>query len=342
MRKLSQHCRRLVPSLFFPVIVLAACSVRQLEFVPDSQLEMSEGDSNTGATSSSAGSKNKAGSGSGGSSSMGGKTSTAGTSSGGTTTVGGTGTAGSPPQGGMGGMGGMPPMTCPTVRSAKNQPLIDDFEDGNAGLPMPMMGGRAGGWYVVSDDMSPMATLTPPADPTRPPNPVMPGYVDPNMMMPGMMGYALRLNGRGFRGWGAEIATNFLFIPELGKACPYYIEGFQGIRFFIKGQVADDVVRFGLATQETVDIKSGGFCDPDKTKCYDTFSYEISPVPTDWTQVSIPFAKLEQLQGSMMGLNLTHVIGIEFAVHGAQNTTTGICPDNLCAFDLWIDQIEFF
>lgn len=332
---LSKSSRRLAPSLLLSVIVLGACSVRQLTFVPDSELEE---DANTGGTSSTVstgGTKNTAGKGSGGSSTTtGGKTSMAGSESGGTTSVAGSGTGGSAPPGGS---GGMPPLTqCPTPHSPQNQPLIDDFEDGNAGLPMPMMGGRAGGWYVVTDGT--MGIVMPAADPTRPPNPDRPGY---DAAMNGMQGYALHLSGGGFKDWGADIATNFLYVPELRKPCPYYIEGFQGIRFYIKGNVADGFIRFSLQTQETTDVANGGFCDPDKVKCYNNFSKEI-PITMDWKQQAVRFTELKQAAGSMMDLNLTHALGIEFIAHGATSTPMGTCPDNLCTFDFWVDQIEFF
>lgn len=329
---LSKPIRRLAPGLC-TLTLLGACSVRQLSFVPDSELE---DDSNTSGTSSvSTGGKNSSGgkSSSGGSDSGGSATTTGGkTSTGGTTSMSGSNAGGSGPQGGM---GGMPPLTqCPTPHSPKNQPLIDDFEDGNAGLPMPMMGGRSGGWYIITDGT--MGITQPEAG--KPPNPDRPGY---DAAMNGMQGAALHFSGGGFTDWGADIATNLLYIPELRKACPYYIEGFQGIRFFIKGFSADGFVRFNLSTQETATIADGGFCDPDKVKCYDQFSKEV-PVSMDWKQQAVRFTELKQLGGSMMDLNLTHAMGIEFVAHGAASTANGTCPDNLCAFDFWVDQIEFF
>jgi hypothetical protein len=234
-------------------------------------------------------------------------------------------------------MGGMPPLTqCPTPHSPKDQPLIDDFEDGNAGLPMPMMGGRAGGWYVVTDGT--MGMVVPPADPNKPPNPDRPGY---DAAMNGMAGYALHLSGGGFQDWGATIGTDLLHLPELDKRCPYYIEGFQGIRFFIKGNVADGFVRFTLLTQETADLANGGFCDPARVKCFDNFGKEV-PVGMGWKQEFVRFTELRQAGGSMMDLNVTHALAIEFAAHGAKSTPTGTCPDGKCAFDFWVDQLEFF
>jgi hypothetical protein len=235
----------------------------------------------------------------------------------------------------MAGMAGMPGGMCPTVRAIKEQPLIDDFEDGNAGLPMPMMGGRAGGWWIVTDPDSPMATIMPPADPTRPPNPDKPGY--------NMTSYAMHVKGSGFRGWGASVGATLLSIPDRATPCPYDLSAFAGggIRFYLKGTTGDGIVRFGLQTQETSTVADGGFCDPTKQECYDVFSYEV-PVSMMWTQVSVPFAKLEQLNGQMMDKNLAHELAIEFAVHGAANTQSGTCVDPLCSFDLWIDQIELF
>jgi hypothetical protein len=347
----SKRTRKLSP--LFALVSLgaaAACSVEDLKFVPDSELQAPDegdaGETSSGGSNGKAGGSSKAGT---SSNHGGGGSSAAGAATGGTNNVaglggvGGIGAGGMPPLGGAGGTGmaGMPQM-CPGVRAPRDQPLIDDFEDGNAGLPnMPMMGGRAGGWYVVSDGTM-GGMVMPPADPNRPPNPDKPGAP-----MNGVMtSYALHLGGYGFKKWGVTVATSFSNVPGRTLPCPYDVSAFGpdgGIRFYIKGNVFDKVVRFGLRTQETTPVADGGFCDPDKMLCYDVHSSEIT-VPAGWTQISVPFSKLRQLQGSMMGLNLAHVIGIEFAVHGMDSVPSGTCPDpgGTCAFDFWVDQIEFF
>jgi len=220
----------------------------------------------------------------------------------------------------------------PTVQGNVAEPLIDGFEDGNAGLEMK--GGRAGGWYVLSDGtMPPTAMIMPPADPSMPPNPVCNGA--------GFMSKcAMRLTGGGFRAWGASIGTNFLHVPNRMLPCPYDVSQYVGVRFQIKGYVADNIVRVGVFTTDTVTIPNGGTCDDTKQKCYDNFSIEISPTGM-WNLIQVPFDDLRQLQGGMMKLNRAHVLGLEFGVHGGGSVAGGACPDS-CNFDFWIDNVEFY
>lgn len=336
----SRQLRNVSPLL--ALVVVAACSVEDLQFVPDSELAMAgAGDVGSGATTSNAGKGNTSSG-----SSTGGTTSEGGDDSGGTTSAGsdmggssalagraGAATGGMPPLGGMGGMGGMGMVACPAgARAYKDQPLIDDFEDGNGGLPMPMMGGRAGSWYVVTDANSPMAVLFPPADKT--PNPIMMGFSSK---------FGMNFNGHGFRGWGVSLATNMLTIPDRKWPCAYDVSAHTGVKFVLRGAVADNTVRFGVTTVETTSLEFGGSCDPMRETCYDVFSYEINPVPAMWTQFTIPFDKLQQLNGGTMDFDRSHVFGIEFAVHGAQSSQGGVCVDGgQCKFDVWIDTVEFY
>ncbi len=205
----------------------------------------------------------------------------------------------------------------------RGEPLIDDFEDGNAGLPMK--GGRAGGWYSTNDGSG---QQMPPAG--MPPNPlqnVFQTQVDPSK-------YALHTLGGGFRIWGADVGISFLSIPNRVQPCPTTSHRILVLRFSVRGNVSDDILRVSILTVETDTVEQGGTCVPVGAKmCDDHYSYLYGPIPNEWTVVSIPFTKLAQQQfGVTEPWNPQHALGIEFGVHAGQASS----------FDLWIDDVTFY
>lgn len=335
-RMASKQLRGLAQLLGLTLVV--ACSVEDLQFVPDSELEMpDEGDAGTGATHSSggsgtsnkAGSSNKAGTdaGTGGSSSSTGGKAIGGGSTGGNSALagrGGSDVAGGPPLGGSGGGTTMP--ECPTPAGDPMQPLLDDFNDMNAGLPMPMMAGRAGGWYITADGTG--GKLTQPTDMLNlPPNPVeKPDF--------NMKGYALRFAGSGFSDWGVALGVTLLNVPGR-PPCPYDLSRHSTISFWIRGTVTPSMgvteqFRVNLVTTETADMQRGGTCDSARERCFDNYQMTFNDITPTWKQVVMKFADFKQQGfGTVKPKDMHHVMNIEFAVP-AHNT-----------FDISLDQIEF-
>lgn len=251
-----------------------------------------------GATSATAGSagSGKAGSGSGG------------------MLTGGAGGAGMQVGAGAPAVGGA--VMCPLVSSNPMDALVDDFEDGDAGLPM--RGGRVGGWYIATDGTGVLEV--PATDPNMPPALSRPGYDG--------RGYAFRAEGGYFTDWGAVMGVSLL-APPGRPLCPYDVTPQRAVTFYLKAAVSDDELRVNLPTTETLDKALGGTCQTSE-KCDDHFGITLTGLPVVWTQVTVPFDKLTQAGwGTAKRLDLRHVLDIEFSLKAS---TT---------FDVWIDQVEF-
>jgi hypothetical protein len=210
--------------------------------------------------------------------------------------------------------GGMPAM-CPLVSSDPRDTLIDDFHQGDTLLPAH--GGRTGGWYIFSDGTG---MLTP--TPGQPPSPARPGYDG--------AGYALRMTGADLTDWGAGLGVTLLSVPGR-PPCRYDATPQAGLRFYFKGVVADDdTLRVNFVTEETLQVANGGRC-PTTDECDAHYGLDISPVPADWELIEVPIAELAQPSwGTRKPLDLRHLLGFEFNVRVNS------------AFDVWIDQVEFY
>jgi hypothetical protein len=318
--------------------VLAACSVdtSDLHFVPDEALTATAGNLGTGDTGSGATGADDAGGaatsggspGTGGSGNKAGATGKAGagTGTGGVNTAGAPGTAGFTNGGNqpLGGMGGMP-LNCPGAVANRNEPLIDNFDDGDPGLPLPPLGGRVGGWFVVNDG-SAFGTQVPPAnDPTRPPKPVAPGFDG--------RGYALVTNGKGFMQWGAGLGMTFSNGPNM-KACVYDAAIHAGIRFRAMGSITgpDPLLHVHVVTTDVADREHSGNCDALNEKCYDNFNFDVALTGAGkWQEVIVPFAEVKQAGwGAPKKFYPNHLLNLEF-VAGVD-----------ASFDFAIDQVEFY
>lgn len=314
--------------------ILAACSVdtSDVHFVPDDVLNATGdagklGTGNTGTGADDAGGADTGGStGTGGSGNKAGTTGKAGAGTGGVNTAGNTGTAGAPNGGNppLGGMGGMP-LNCPMAVANRNEPLIDNFDDGDPGLPMPPLGGRVGGWFVVNDG-STSGTQTPPAnDPTRPPKPTPPGFDG--------KGFALFTQGKGFVDWGAGLGMTFSNGPAM-KACVYDASIHVGIRFRTFGKVTgpDPYLHIHVVTTDVADREHSGTCDAMNEKCYDNFNFDVRlPGVGVWEEHAVPFTDFKQAGwGAPKKFYPNHLLNLEFvAGPGAE-------------FEFGIDQVEFY
>ena len=318
--------------------ILAACSVdtSDVHFVPDDALDASgdagklgtgnTGTGNTGADDAGGAPDTGGSPGTGGTGNKAGTTGKAGatTGTGGVNTAGTQGTAGA--NGGnapFGGMGGMP-LTCPGAVANRNEPLIDGFVDGDPGLPMPPLGGRVGGWFVVNDGTA-GATQVPPNDPARPPKPVAPGFDGKD--------YALATNGKGFLDWGAGLGMTFSNGPNM-KPCAYDASIHAGIRFQVVGSIAgpDPYLHVHVVTTDVADREHSGMCDALQEKCYDNFNYDVTLTGTGkWQVVTVPFSELKQAGwGTPKKFYPNHLLNLEFVA--------GVGA----SFDFAIDQVEFY
>lgn len=315
--------------------ILAACSVdtSDIHFVPDDALSATGdagklGTGNTGNTGAddAGGAPDTGGSPSTGGTGGTGSTGKAGaaTGTGGVNAAGNQGTAGATGGGApLGGMGGMP-LNCPGAVANRNEPLIDNFDDGDPGLPMPPLGGRVGGWFVVNDGTT-GATQVPPNDPSRPPRPVSPGFDG--------KGYALATNGKGFLDWGAGLGMTFSNGPSM-KPCAYDASVHTGIRFRAVGAITgpDPYLHVHIVTTDVADREHSGNCDATVEKCYDNFNYDaILDGAGKWQEFMVPFSDFKQGGwGTPRKFYANHLLNLEFVANAG---TT---------FDFAIDQVEFY
>lgn len=291
--------------------LLAACSVdtSDITFIRDEAFD--EGGVGNGGVVGNAGvlnggALNKAGSD--------GKAGSGGAATGGSKLTAGSDAGGSEPVGGTGGAGGSMAMDCPMVAGAADQTLLDNFEDGDAGLPM--VGGRRGGWYLANDGTG---MQMPMLGANMPPNPTTPGAM--------MTSYAMRTSGSGFTVWGASVGLVLLFGPPGRAPCPYDLSNYRGLRLFVRGTIADSVLRVQIPTVDTHQPAQGGTC---MDSCGDHYGKEVMVTPS-WGQVNVDFNQMtQQGHGREFPFDLSKALNIEFAVHPNGN------------FDFWIDQIEFY
>ncbi len=258
-------------------------------------------------------------------SSTGGKSSTSGASSGGKVATGGAGGASGRGGASSGGTSVLPTSGSSTAgdndagspepgtggsATVPNPLLIDDFEDGNAAILAQQ--GRSGSWYVANDGkgmQTPPASLSP--SPLEPPRAASP--------------HGAHTFGGPFLTWGALIGTTFASSGNTGIA--YDVSGYQGVRFWVRygGALPNPAkqVRFSLRTPATI---------MGCTVCGDHFGAAI-PLTAQWVQVEVPFATLKQsgYGRPVLGTpDLKHAMGMEL-----------LFPANV-AFDLWIDDVEFY
>jgi hypothetical protein len=195
-----------------------------------------------------------------------------------------------------------------------NPLLIDDFEDGDAAILV--LQGRSGSWYVANDGKG---QQTPPSG-----MPLAPSTLAPSR---GASAHGAHTFGGPFLTWGALIGTTLASSGDSGVA--YDVSSHQGVRLWVRygGAFPNPAkqVRLNLRTPATI---TGGSC----TVCSDHFGAAI-PLTAQWVQVEVPFTGLKQtgygrpLLGSP---DLKRAMGIEL-----------LFPVNV-AFDLWIDDVEFY
>jgi Carbohydrate binding domain (family 11) len=267
---------------------------------------------NTGGASTSSGGVQGGGASSGGSpagTSMGAAAGTAAASG-----TGGTADGGAAPEA-LGGASGTGAAGAPPVVPA--EPLVDDFEDGDAALPQRE--GRSGSWYAANDGS--FGGMQIPANGAD----VVPALLSPKR---GESARGLHTQGGPFATWGAMIGTAFATSGD--EPVPYDLSRYQGLKIWLRASASNPYatkkVRLNLPTTETTE--GAGNC----TTCDDHFGLDIT-LTTQWAQIDVPFASLKQRgfgRPTTTKLDLTQALGVEL-LFGAN-----------VSFDLWVDDVELY
>ncbi len=206
------------------------------------------------------------------------------------------------------------PDTGGTGAGFANPLLVDDFEDGNQAIVEQQ--GRNGSWYVANDGKG---TQTPHAD-----TPLLPSLLEPPRAASTR---AAHTYGGPFPTWGALIGTTFASDGDIGVA--YDLSRHQGLRLWVRGGgMVPNAVKMTRLSMRTPATIMGGGC----TVCSDHFGVPI-PLTSQWTQIEVPFSTFKQIgygRPILPGPDLNHALGIEL-----------LFPANV-AFDLWIDDVEFY
>jgi len=210
--------------------------------------------------------------------------------------------------------------------------LIDDMEDGDERLPIPLRDGRSGHWATYNDG-APATEQWPQAQ----------GFFVMSAISPprGSSTYAARTYGRGLQtstGWASMEMSVMATIgnPDVDAGSRaadaglpqglYDASVYKGITLYARvGDNSQKELRLNVATLQT--LPQGGVC----TMCYDSFG-KILSLGTEWKQIVLPFAELSQrgFGDPVSFFDSAHVYTIDFAFVGPQ------------AFDLWIDDVAFY
>jgi endoglucanase len=187
---------------------------------------------------------------------------------------------------------------------------IDDSEDNNNQVAMKK--GRSGYWYTFMDKAG--STMTPAAGGTFT---MSPGGANGS-------GYAAHVSGKVGTGQVVYAGVGFNFVDPKG---PYDATAYKGISFWAKAGSAGTKVRLKVPDGDT---------DPDGkvcTACFNDFGADLE-LTTTWTQYTVPFAGMAQLQGwgepHPAGLAPGKLYGVQWQV-----STPG------AAYDVWVDDVAF-
>jgi hypothetical protein len=193
----------------------------------------------------------------------------------------------------------------PAMRAQGNDPLIDDFEDGDPRIaPLEH---RAGFWSASNDNTATQRpTLRGPLSMAR---------------IPGGRGtsqFALHTSGGRFTKWGALLAADFS-----PRRC-YDASVYAGLTFFARGRGSINVV---AKMTQVAPEEYGGSCKHD---CYDSHHVTIS-LSNDWKEQRVTWAELQQKGfGQIVPFDPRSLLSLEFSVAPEQTP-----------FDFWVDDVRF-
>lgn len=193
--------------------------------------------------------------------------------------------------------------TCTPTTGTGQNPLIDDFEDGDEVLTPRE--GLNGAWYQyeqsAGDHHLTITELTTPRLDSR---------------------WAAHTAGSDHGEWaGIGVA--------LSAGCVYDASRYVGVHFWIRGQSAPIYV--ALLTPGVIPYSQGGTCTKEEEGlCWDAYRASIT-VTEQWREVFIPFSSFEQLgYGPNAGaIDLTRLESLQFQSQPS-------------AFELWIDDVSFY
>jgi len=193
----------------------------------------------------------------------------------------------------------------PAMRAAGSQPLIDDFEDGDARIaPLEH---RAGFWSASNDNT---ATQRP-----------VPGGPLATARIAGARGsshFALHTNGGKFTKWGAMLVADFS-----ARRC-YDASAYAGLTFWARGRGSFNVV---AKMTQTAPEEYGGSCSHD---CFDSHRIAV-PLSSNWREVRVTWAELKQRGfGQIVPFDARSLLSLEFSVDPEQTP-----------FDFWVDDVSF-
>jgi len=202
-----------------------------------------------------------------------------------------------------------PSVRCPDEpRRARDQPLIDDLEDGN--IQIPEFDGRMGGWYIYDDGTggrqqpSPLRVTTESA---------------------AVGTTAIRTYGEGFTSWGAAIGLAFT-ISELDYGnCPYDASAYDGVSFWARGS---GTIRFHISTMDTATVEEGGRCTGEK--CWDDYGIELA-LEDEWQHFVV---RWEDLARGGWGVDSEFDPRELLLMHWQQ--------EHALEFDTWVDDLRFY
>ncbi len=193
----------------------------------------------------------------------------------------------------------------PAMRAAGSEPLIDDFEDGDARIAL--LEHRAGIWSASNDNTGTQRpALQGPLSMTR---------------IPGGRGasqFALHGSGGKFTKWGASFAA------DLSARRCYDASTYGGLRFWARGRGSLNVA---AKMTQIAPEEYGGSCTHG---CSDSHRVTV-PLASTWQEQRVTWAVFEQKGfGQVVPFDPRSLLSLEFTV-GPEQTP----------FDFWIDDLRF-
>lgn len=193
----------------------------------------------------------------------------------------------------------------PVVAGSGRQPLIDDFEDGDARVLVT--DNRAGYWLAYSDGTGQQVPRK--------------GVVPTASRIPGGRGdsvFGLHSTGTRFAKWGAILAV------ELSPRRCYDASFYAGVSFWARGRAT---LRVAAKMTQVVGEEFGGSCTKD---CSDTHGALRTLTPS-WTKYVLYWSELQQRGfGAPVPFDPRSLYSIEFAILERQPP-----------YDFWLDDVAF-
>lgn len=197
-----------------------------------------------------------------------------------------------------------PIVACEAATAIGDEPLIDDFEDGDEAILT--QDARDASWYKYNSDNGSDAQLYEFAQVGD---------------SPAGGSVALHTAGSGFEWAGVGLGLRW---SDGTNNCAYNASVYEGITFWGRGS---GTVRFTAAMPETVPLSDGGSCDELEMPCWNHPGADVT-FTDGWQQYVLPFDDMLQSDGGL-ALDPTRIWTMQFE---AGNQT----------FDFWIDGLAFY